>query len=90
MSFWLVKSEPETWSWDEHVKKGAKGDAWTGVRNHQGLHRHGVLLHDVADAGVGVDDELVGERAVALAVHGLIARKVLAERPVAVEHRHAD
>lgn len=35
MNYWLVKSEPDTWSWDEHVKKGAKGDAWTGVRNHQ-------------------------------------------------------
>lgn len=33
MAYWLVKSEPGTWSWDEHVKKGA--DAWTGVRNHQ-------------------------------------------------------
>jgi predicted RNA-binding protein with PUA-like domain len=35
MAYWLVKSEPGTWSWDDHVKKGAKGDAWTGVRNHQ-------------------------------------------------------
>jgi predicted RNA-binding protein with PUA-like domain len=34
MAYWLVKSEPGTWSWDDHVKKGAKGDAWTGVRNH--------------------------------------------------------
>jgi predicted RNA-binding protein with PUA-like domain len=34
MAYWLVKSEPDTWSWDDHVKKGAKGDAWTGVRNH--------------------------------------------------------
>ena len=33
MSYWLIKSEPDTWSWDHHVKKGA--DAWTGVRNHQ-------------------------------------------------------
>ena len=33
MGFWLVKSEPGTWSWDAHVKAGA--DAWTGVRNHQ-------------------------------------------------------
>mgnify|MGYP003396352556 CR=1 FL=1 len=33
MAYWLIKSEPGTWSWDEHVKKGA--DAWTGVRNHQ-------------------------------------------------------
>jgi predicted RNA-binding protein with PUA-like domain len=33
MSYWLIKSEPDTWSWDQHVRKGA--DAWTGVRNHQ-------------------------------------------------------
>jgi predicted RNA-binding protein with PUA-like domain len=33
MAYWLVKSEPETWSWDTHVKAG--DDAWTGVRNHQ-------------------------------------------------------
>mgnify|MGYP002777377414 CR=1 FL=1 len=33
MRYWLVKSEPDTWSWAQHVKKGA--DAWTGVRNHQ-------------------------------------------------------
>jgi predicted RNA-binding protein with PUA-like domain len=35
MAYWLVKSEPGTWSWDDQKKKGAKGDAWTGVRNHQ-------------------------------------------------------
>jgi predicted RNA-binding protein with PUA-like domain len=33
MAYWLIKSEPETWSWDQHAKAGA--DAWTGVRNHQ-------------------------------------------------------
>ena len=33
MAYWLVKSEPQTWSWDAHAKAGA--DAWTGVRNHQ-------------------------------------------------------
>jgi predicted RNA-binding protein with PUA-like domain len=33
MADWLVKSEPETWSWDAHVKAGV--DAWTGVRNFQ-------------------------------------------------------
>ena len=33
MAYWLVKSEPGTWSWDQHAKAGA--DAWTGVRNHQ-------------------------------------------------------
>jgi predicted RNA-binding protein with PUA-like domain len=34
MAHWLVKSEPSTWSWEQQVAKGAKGEAWTGVRNH--------------------------------------------------------
>jgi predicted RNA-binding protein with PUA-like domain len=34
MNYWLIKSEPDEWSWDEQVNKGAKGEAWTGVRNH--------------------------------------------------------
>ncbi len=33
MAYWLVKSEPSAWSWDQQVAKGAKGEAWTGVRN---------------------------------------------------------
>jgi predicted RNA-binding protein with PUA-like domain len=35
MAYWLFKSEPETWSWDEQVRRGAKGEGWNGVRNHQ-------------------------------------------------------
>jgi len=34
MAYWLVKSEPDAWSWDQQVKDGAKGTPWTGVRNH--------------------------------------------------------
>ena len=34
MAYWLVKSEPGSWSWDQQVEAGAKGTAWTGVRNH--------------------------------------------------------
>jgi predicted RNA-binding protein with PUA-like domain len=34
MQYWLVKSEPDAWSWDQQVKSGKKGEAWTGVRNH--------------------------------------------------------
>ena len=34
MAYWLVKSEPDAFSWDELVKRGAKGEPWTGVRNH--------------------------------------------------------
>ena len=33
MNYWLVKSEPGCWSWDDHVKKGV--EPWDGVRNHQ-------------------------------------------------------
>jgi predicted RNA-binding protein with PUA-like domain len=33
MNYWLVKSEPSSWSWDQQVAKGDKGEAWTGVRN---------------------------------------------------------
>lgn len=32
-NFWLVKSEPYKWSWDDHVKKGV--EHWDGVRNYQ-------------------------------------------------------
>ncbi len=60
------------------------------VRDHQRLHGHGVLLHDVADAGVGIDDQLVGEAAHAALVVGLVAGEALAERPVPVHQRHAD
>ena len=33
MAYWLIKSEPGTWSWDDHVKKGV--EHWDGVRNYQ-------------------------------------------------------
>ena len=32
MAFWLVKSEPEAFSWDQQVANGV--EPWTGVRNH--------------------------------------------------------
>ncbi|MEY4964612.1 MAG: hypothetical protein RL274_195 [Pseudomonadota bacterium] len=34
MAYWLFKTEAETWSWDRQKKKGAKGEPWSGVRNH--------------------------------------------------------
>ena len=33
MQYWLIKSEPYKWSWDDHVKKGV--EHWDGVRNYQ-------------------------------------------------------
>ena len=35
MGYWLFKSEPNTWSWDQQVAKGAAGEEWDGVRNYQ-------------------------------------------------------
>ena len=35
MSYWLLKSEPGTWSWDDQLKKGDEGEGWDGVRNYQ-------------------------------------------------------
>ena len=34
MAYWLLKSEPDAFSWDQLVKRGAKGEPWTGIRNH--------------------------------------------------------
>ena len=33
MKYWLLKSEPDAWSWDNQVKEGAS--MWDGVRNYQ-------------------------------------------------------
>ncbi|MAE89244.1 MAG: ubiquinol-cytochrome C reductase [Pelagibaca sp.] len=35
MSYWLFKSEPSTWSWQDQVAKGDAGEEWDGVRNYQ-------------------------------------------------------
>src|SRR5829696_1111792 len=58
MNYWLVKSEPETYSWDTFVKE--KGAAWTGVRNFQARNnlramKKGDLVffyHSVSDKAV--------------------------------------
>ncbi|WP_460231284.1 EVE domain-containing protein [Aurantivibrio plasticivorans] len=33
--YWLVKSEPEEWSWQDQLDRGDVGEVWSGVRNHQ-------------------------------------------------------
>jgi predicted RNA-binding protein with PUA-like domain len=35
MAYWLFKSEPDAWGWDQQVAKGAEGEEWGGVRNYQ-------------------------------------------------------
>ena len=35
MAYWLFKSEPSTWGWDDQQAKGDSGEEWDGVRNYQ-------------------------------------------------------
>jgi predicted RNA-binding protein with PUA-like domain len=35
MAYWLFKSEPSTWGWQDQVSKGDAGEEWDGVRNYQ-------------------------------------------------------
>ncbi|WP_417605301.1 EVE domain-containing protein [Primorskyibacter flagellatus] len=35
MRYWLFKSEPSTWGWDDQLAKGDTGEEWDGVRNYQ-------------------------------------------------------
>jgi len=58
MAYWLVKSEPSTWSWDQHREAGT--DAWTGVRNHQAkAHLNAMKAGDEAFFYHSGDDKAV-------------------------------
>jgi len=58
--YWLFKSEPSTWSWDQQVAKGAAGEEWDGVRNYQArnnrrlmkLGEKGCVYHSQAEKAV--------------------------------------
>lgn len=49
MAYWLFKSEPGTWSWEQQVARGAAGEEWDGVRNYQA--RNNMRLMKVGDRG---------------------------------------
>jgi predicted RNA-binding protein with PUA-like domain len=49
MQYWLFKSEPDTWSWDQQVAKGNVGEEWTGVRNYQA--RNFMRTMEIGDRG---------------------------------------
>lgn len=50
MNYWLFKSEPSTWSWDDQVKTGNKGTHWNGIRNFQA--RNNLLKMKKGDLGL--------------------------------------
>ena len=55
MAFWLFKSEPGSWSWEDQKAKGKAGQEWDGVRNYQARNNmremkvgdHGFFYHSV-------------------------------------------
>ena len=49
MAFWLFKSEPDAWSWDQQVARGDAGQEWDGVRNHQA--RNNMRAMAIGDLG---------------------------------------
>ncbi len=49
MAYWLFKSEPNTWSWDEQVKEGKGGAEWDGIRNYQA--RNNMTAMKIGDMG---------------------------------------
>jgi len=49
MRYWLFKSEPDAWSWDDQRARGPAGEPWTGVRNYQA--RNNMRAMAVGDRG---------------------------------------
>jgi predicted RNA-binding protein with PUA-like domain len=49
MAYWLFKSEPGTWSWDDQVAAGESGAEWDGVRNYQAANNMKAMV--VGDRG---------------------------------------
>jgi predicted RNA-binding protein with PUA-like domain len=69
MRYWLFKSEPDTWSWDQQVARGDAGEEWNGVRNYQArnfmremaIGDRGFFYHSQSDkAVVGVVEVIAG------------------------------
>lgn len=56
--------------------------AEAGMRHHKRLHGHGVFFHEIGDAGIGIDHDLIGEALITALIELLVAREVLAEGPV--------
>lgn len=60
MAYWLFKSEPSTWSWDQQVKKADAGEEWDGVRNYQARNN----MRDMKIGDLGFFYHSLSEKAV--------------------------
>ena len=60
MNYWLFKSEPSNWSWDDQQEAGKKGEGWDGVRNYQASNNmknmkigdYGFFYHSVKEKSI--------------------------------------
>ncbi len=70
MAYWLFKSEPSTWSWQDQMNKGGP-EQWDGVRNYQA--RNNMRLMKVGELGFFYhsvnEKQVVGIVRVAAACH---------------------
>ena len=104
MAHWLFKSEPEAWSWERQKAKGAKGEPWSGVRNHQAKlnlmkmkkGERGFFYHSGAERRIVGIVEVIGEYRPdptdETAKFGLVDVKAVADlpRPVTLAEAKAD
>ncbi|WP_020181052.1 EVE domain-containing protein [Methylopila sp. M107] len=71
MAYWLFKSEPDSWSWEQQKAAGEAGTEWTGVRNYQA--RNNMRAMKLGDRGFfyhsNEGKEIVGVVEVSKLVH---------------------
>ena len=71
MPYWLFKSEPDVFSWDDLVARGADGEAWDGVRHYQA--RNNMRAMKLGDRGLfyhsNQGKEMVGICEVSAEIH---------------------
>lgn len=62
VNYWIFKSEPDCWSWQQQLAKGAAGEEWSGVRNFEA--RNNMLKMRLGDKGFfyhsNIDKAIVG------------------------------
>ena len=104
MAYWLFKTEPETWSWEMQKKKRAKGEPWSGVRNHQAKcnmknmkkGERGFFYHSGKAREIVGIVEVIGEYRPdptdETGMFGLVVVKAVAEmkKPVTLEYAKTD
>lgn len=71
MQYWLIKSEPDKWSWEQQKAKGGAGEEWDGIRNYQA--RNNMRAMEIGDKAFfyhsNIGKEVVGVVEVCSKIH---------------------